>query len=166
MHGRLHYFAPQINVPCVAIWARTTTHHLLILMKTVTQMARHWYCSVIETCDLMEPRLESVYPTFVATIYLPHEGVVDSCYLVCIRWGQREKYTFSRYILCRAYGNATYWWWHIENLFAKKYIHKSLWKFLSIGRNYHKTICGGQHRWIMFYSPSWERISPQVNRIL
>ena len=28
--------------------------------------------------DWAEPRLESFYPTFVADIDLPHEGVVDS----------------------------------------------------------------------------------------
>ena len=34
-----------------------------------------------------EPRLESLYPQFVAGIDLPHQGVVDSYNLQCITHG-------------------------------------------------------------------------------
>ena len=62
---------------CVYWWTRQRIHKTLIVVD--------WYLQLMgdETIpDLMEPRLESFYPPFVAGIDLPHQGVVDSYSLI------------------------------------------------------------------------------------
>ena len=66
-------FNLKITFICVYWWKRQRIHNTLIVVD--------WYLRLMgdkTIPDSAEPRLESLYPPFVAGIDLPHQGVVDS----------------------------------------------------------------------------------------
>ena len=58
---------------CVYWWTRQRIHNTLIEVDRYLRLMGDK-----TTPDSAEPRVESFYPPFVAGIYLPHQGVVDS----------------------------------------------------------------------------------------
>ena len=58
---------------CVYWWTRQRIHNTLIVLDRYLRLMGDKTIP-----DSAEPRLESFYPPFVASIYLPHQGVVDS----------------------------------------------------------------------------------------
>ena len=63
---------------CVYWWTRQRIHNTLIVVDRYLRLMGDKTIP-----DSAEPRLESFYPPFVAGIYLPHQGVVDSYNLQC-----------------------------------------------------------------------------------
>ena len=58
---------------CVYWWTRQRIHNTLIVLDRYLRLMGDKTIP-----GSAEPRLESFYPPFVAGIYLPHQGVVDS----------------------------------------------------------------------------------------
>ena len=64
---------------CVSWWTRQRIHNTLIVIDRYPRLTRDKMIP-----DSAEPRLESFYPSFIAGIDLPHQGVEDSYRLLDI----------------------------------------------------------------------------------